>query len=216
LDGFTADDLIACYCRGVFPMADARHDERVFLVDPARRGVIPLDAFHVTRRLARTIRSGRFDVRIDTAFDAVVEACAAARPGRLETWINRPIQALCLELFGRGQAHSVETWRDGQLVGGLYGIALGAVFFGESMFSTERDASKVALAHLVARLRVGGYRLLDAQFITDHLASFGAVELSRGDYGLRLAEAIEGRGVWGKMAAWAGGGEALQAISQAS
>ena len=216
MDGFTADDLIACYRRGVFPMADARHDERVFLVDPARRGVIPLDEFHVSRRLARTLRSDRFDVRIDTAFNDVVEACAASRPGRLETWINRPIQALCQELFDRGQAHSIETWRDGQLVGGLYGISLGAAFFGESMFSTERDASKVALAHLVARLRVGGYTLLDAQFITDHLATFGAVELSRGDYAAVLAAAIEGRANFGRLNAYAGGGEALQAISQAS
>jgi leucyl/phenylalanyl-tRNA--protein transferase len=216
LDGFSADDLIACYRRGVFPMADARHDERVFLVDPARRGVMPLDEFHCPRRLARTVRSDRFQVRIDTAFCQVIEHCAAARPGRMETWINGPIQSLCLELFDRGKAHSVEAWLGDRLVGGLYGISLGAAFFGESMFSLERDASKVALTHLVARLKVGGYRLLDAQFITDHLAGFGAVEVSRADYGRQLAAAVSGHADFLKLPAYAGGAEALQAISQAS
>ena len=171
-------------------MADARHDEKLFLVDPARRGIIPLEDFHISRRLARTVRSNRFEVRVDSAFEAVIEACAAPRPGRLETWINRPIQSLCGELFARGLAHSVETWREGRLVGGLYGIALGAAFFGESMFSIERDASKVALAHLTARLRAGGFRLLDTQFITSHLESFGALEISRADYARRLAAAL--------------------------
>ena len=216
MDGFSADDLIACYRRGVFPMADARHDERVFLVDPARRGVMPLKGFHLPRRLARTVRADRFQVRIDTAFSEVIDHCAAARPGRMETWINGPIQSLCLELFDRGKAHSVETWLDGRLVGGLYGISLGAAFFGESMFSLERDASKVALVHLVARLRIGGYRLLDAQFITEHLAGFGAIEVSRADYGRQLADAVANHADFLKMNPYAGGAEALQAISQAS
>jgi leucyl/phenylalanyl-tRNA--protein transferase len=188
--GFTADDLIDCYRRGVFPMADARHDERLFLVDPARRGIIPLDTFHVPRRLARTLRSGRFEVRVDSDFGAVIEACAAPRPIRPETWINRTIQSLCCELFARGLAHSVETWREGRLVGGLYGIALGAAFFGESMFSLDRDASKVALIELVGRLRIGGFRLLDAQLITDHLLSFGAIEVPRAEYHRRLDIAL--------------------------
>ncbi|HWA61223.1 MAG TPA: leucyl/phenylalanyl-tRNA--protein transferase [Caulobacteraceae bacterium] len=214
--GFTADDLLACYRRGVFPMADARHDERVFLVDPARRGVIPLGGFHVSRRLARTIRADRFEVRIDTAFEAVIDACAAPRPGRLETWINGPIQTLCQQLHQRNMAHSVECWREGRLVGGLYGVSVGAAFFGESMFSLERDASKVALAHLVGRLRCGGYRLLDAQFITDHLASFGAVEISRADYMLRLADALGQRADFRRLDLQAPGAAALQAISQAS
>ena len=192
--GFTADDLIACYCRGVFPMADARHDERLFLVDPAKRGIIPLDEFHVSHRLARTVRQGRFEVRFDTAFNAVVEACAAPTTNRPETWINRTIQRLCLELHLRGEAHSVETWREGRMVGGLYGIAIGGAFFGESMFSLERDASKVALAHLVARLRCGGFVLLDAQLLTDHLRTFGAVEISRADYHTRLAKALVAEG----------------------
>jgi leucyl/phenylalanyl-tRNA--protein transferase len=215
VDGFTADDLIACYRRGVFPMADARHDERVFLVDPARRGIIPLEGFHVARRLARTVRSERFQVRVDSAFDAVIEACAAARPGRLETWINGPIQALCCDLNRRGLAHSVEAWRDGRLVGGLYGVALGGAFFGESMFSCERDASKVALTHLVGRLRAGGFLLLDAQFMTEHLASLGAVEISRADYARRLAQALDRAAEFGRLDPYAAGAEALSAVGAA-
>ncbi len=195
--GFTADDLLDCYRRGVFPMADARHDERLFLVDPARRGIIPLDGFHVSRRLARTIRQGRFETRFDSAFEAVIEACAAPSAGRSETWINQTIQSLCLELFKRRAAHSVETWRDGRLVGGLYGVTVGAAFFGESMFSLERDASKIALARLVERLGKKGFMLLDAQFVTDHLRSLGAVEISRGEYRRRLAVALEKKAVWG-------------------
>ncbi|WP_421737753.1 leucyl/phenylalanyl-tRNA--protein transferase [Caulobacter sp.] len=216
MDAFTVDDLITCYQRGVFPMADARHDESVFLIDPERRGVLPLDGVHIPRRLARTVRANTFEIRIDSAFDAVVEACATSRPGRLETWINAPIQRLYGELFARGLAHSVECWRDGAMVGGLYGVSLGAAFFGESMFSTERDASKVALAHLVARLRVGDYRLLDTQFITDHLLQFGALEISRADYRRRLARAWPGEADFYRLSTGATGADALQAISQAS
>jgi len=190
LRGLTAETLIDCYRRGVFPMADARHDERLFLVDPARRGVIPLDGFHVSRRLARTVRSGRFETRVDSAFDAVIEACAESRPGRRETWINHTIQSLCSDLFKLGTAHCVETWREGRLVGGLYGVAVGGAFFGESMFSVERDASKVALVRLVEQLKAGGFTLLDAQFVTEHLESLGALEISRGEYRKRLALAL--------------------------
>lgn len=190
MNGFDADDLIECYRQGVFPMADARHDEKLFLVEPARRGVIPLSGFAISRRLGRTLRSGRFEIRVDTAFGPVVAACAEPRPGRTETWINGTIEALCLELFDRGVAHSVETWREGRLVGGLYGVALGGAFFGESMFSWERDASKVALAHLVARLRAGGFTLLDTQFMTDHLLSFGAEEITKAGYRRRLRTAL--------------------------
>jgi leucyl/phenylalanyl-tRNA--protein transferase len=217
MDAFTVDDLITCYQRGVFPMADAREDESVFLIDPERRGVLPLDGVHLSRRLARTVRSDAFEVRIDSAFDAVVEACAASRPGRLETWINAPIQQLYGALFARGLAHSVECWRDGQMVGGLYGVSLGAAFFGESMFSTQRDASKVALMHLVARLRVGGFKLLDTQFITDHLIQFGAVEISRADYRRRLGKAwpLEAD-FYGLSTTGATGADVLQAINQAS
>jgi len=187
---FDARDLLDCYARGVFPMADAREDARVFLIDPERRGVIPLDRFHVSRRLARTVRGDPFEVRADTAFHQVVLACAAAGPGRTETWINRPIERLYLRLHELGFAHSVECWAEGELVGGLYGVALRGAFFGESMFSRRRDASKVALVHLVARLIAGGYRLLDAQFLTEHLAQFGAEEIERGDYHQRLAAAL--------------------------
>src|SRR5204863_1840202 len=141
---------------------DAREDARVFLIDPERRGVIPLERFHVSRRLARTVRADRFEIRADTAFHEVVLACAASGPGRTETWINRPIERLYLSLHERGFAHSVECWEDGDLVGGLYGVSLKGAFFGESMFSRRRDASNVALTHLVARLIAGGYRLLDA------------------------------------------------------
>jgi leucyl/phenylalanyl-tRNA--protein transferase len=189
-DSFDDDDLLDCYRQGVFPMADARHDRRMFLVDPVRRGILPLDGLRVSRRLARTVRSGRFEARLDSAFAEVIAACAASRPGRLETWINGSIEALCLRLFERGFAHSVEAWRDGRLVGGLYGIAIGGAFFGESMFSVERDASKVALVHLVERLNAGGFALLDTQFITDHLASLGAIEISRTDYRARLKRAL--------------------------
>ncbi len=188
--GFGAEDLIECYRRGVFPMADARDDERLFLVDPERRGIIPLDGFRISRRLARTLRSDRFETRVDTAFAEVVAACAAPSDGRPETWINRSIERLCGELYRRGLAHSVETWRGGALVGGLYGVALGGAFFGESMFSAERDASKAALAHLVARLKAQGFALLDAQFVTAHLERFGAAEISRDEYRRRLASAL--------------------------
>lgn len=216
MDAFTVDDLITCYQRGVFPMADAREDESIFLIDPERRGVLPLDGVHLSRRLARTVRSDAFEVRVDSAFDAVVESCATSRPGRLETWINAPIQQLYGELFARGLAHSVECWREGQMVGGLYGVSIGAAFFGESMFSTQTDASKVALMHLVARLKVGGFRLLDTQFITDHLMQFGAVEISRADYRRRLAKAWPAPADFYGLAAGATGADVLQAISQAS
>jgi leucyl/phenylalanyl-tRNA--protein transferase len=187
---FDARDLLSCYARGVFPMADARDDERVFLIDPERRGILPLGDFHVSRRLARTVRADPFEVKTDTDFREVVRQCAEAGPGRPETWINHPIEDLYVRLFELGHAHSVECWKDGVLVGGLYGVALQGAFFGESMFSRMRDASKVALTHLVARLILGGYRLLDAQFMTDHLTQFGAVEISRLDYHRRLSRAL--------------------------
>ena len=210
---FTWRDLVDCYAQGVFPMADSRDDARIFLVDPEWRGVLPLEAFHVPRRLARSVRSDVFQVRVDTAFPAVVKACAAAREGREDTWINAPIEALYGELFGEGLAHSVECWRDGLLVGGLYGVALGGAFFGESMFSDVRDASKVALVHLAARLIAGRYQLLDAQFMTDHLAQFGAREIPRAEYRRRLALARERNGDFYAMPPSASGAEVLQTVS---
>jgi leucyl/phenylalanyl-tRNA--protein transferase len=218
MSAFTAADLLDCYARGVFPMADARNDERLFLVDPERRGVIPLDDFHIPRRLARTVRADVYEVRIDSAFPRVVEACAQAAPDRPDTWINLPIEALYGELFALGAAHSVECWLEGKLVGGLYGVSLHGAFFGESMFSRARDASKVALVHLVARLIAGGYVLLDAQFMTEHLAQFGTREISRAQYHQRLGRALAvegdfyalGSGATGA-AAGAGSGAGLEA-----
>ena len=212
---FGPRELLECYGRGVFPMADAREDDRVFLIDPEKRGVIPLDAFHVSRRLARTVRGDPFDIRIDTAFSRVVLECAAPKPGRTETWINGVIEDLYAQLFEMGHAHSVECWEGDELVGGLYGVSLGAAFFGESMFSRRTDASKVALVHLVARLLADGYRLLDAQFITDHLSTFGAIEIPRAEYHRRLARALQAQASL-QRAAVGTGAAALQVISQAS
>ena len=213
---FTTDDLLDCYREGVFPMADARHDKKIFLVDPTRRGVLPLDSLKISRRLARTVRSDRFEVRVDSDFEGVIAACAAPRPGRLETWINGSIEWLCTRLNQNGFAHSIETWREGRMVGGLYGIAIGGAFFGESMFSIETDASKVALVHLVSRLRFGGFSLLDAQFLTDHLTTLGAVEISRADYRDRLAEALKLTADFGRMPIQTVGAAALHATSQRS
>lgn len=219
MESFSPRDLLACYARGVFPMADAREDARVFLIDPERRGVIPLQDFHLAKRLARTVRGDHFEVRVDTAFHDVVLACAAPGPGRTETWINRPIERLYLKLHDMGFAHSVECWRDERLVGGLYGVALKGAFFGESMFSRCRDASKVALVHLVARLLAGGFTLLDAQFMTEHLAQFGAEEISRREYQKRLAVALAADADFqraGAGGALATGAAVLQVINQAS
>ncbi len=215
MEAFGPLQLLACYTRGVFPMADAREDDRIFLVDPEWRGVIPLERFHVPRRLARTVRRDPFEVRFDSAFDQVVARCAEAAPDRQDTWINPAIQTLYGDLFEIGSAHSVECWRDDALVGGLYGVSLGAAFFGESMFSRATDASKVALVHLVARLIGGGYRLLDAQFITEHLTQFGAEQISRTEYHRRLGHALGAVAAFGDQPALPGEA-ALQVISQAS
>ena len=209
MPALSAHDLLDCYARGVFPMADAREDAKVFLIDPERRGVIPLDQFHVSRRMARTVRAEPFEIRLNTAFHEVVLACAASGPGRTQTWINRPIEQLYLELHEMGHAHSLECWSEGELVGGLYGVSLGRVFFGESMFSRRRDASKVALIHLVGRLIAGGYQLLDTQFMTEHLAQFGAQEIPRSEYHRRLSAALADYGVGGDGAATGGTGGAV-------
>ncbi len=190
--GFGPEALLACYARGVFPMAESRDDPRVFIVEPDQLGVIPLDGFHIPSRLRRTVRSEPFEVRVDTAFEAVLEGCAAAQsPERDDTWINGPIRRLYSALHAQGFVHSIECWKDDRLCGGLYGVSLGGAFFGESMFSRERDASKVALVHLVGRLRKGGWTLLDAQFLTDHLSQFGAVETPQAAYLRRLAPALK-------------------------
>jgi leucyl/phenylalanyl-tRNA--protein transferase len=189
-DVVTPSLLLRAYACGIFPMADSATDPNLFWVEPSLRGVIPLDQFHVPKRLVRTVRSDLYEVRVDSDFDAVIDGCAAPRPGRRATWINGPIRELYGALFRQGHVHTVETWLNGQLVGGLYGVKLGAAFFGESMFSLERDASKVALVHLAARLRRGGFALLDTQFVTDHLLQFGTVELRREVYLKRLEEAL--------------------------
>ena len=198
----TPQMLLRAYALGIFPMAESAEDEEIFWVEPRERAIFPLDSFHVSRSLAKTVRQDRFEVVADGDFDAVLELCAAPAPTREKTWINAQIRKLYRALFDLGVAHTIECWRDGELVGGLYGVALGAAFFGESMFHRERDASKVALAHLVARLRAGGFRLLDTQFMTDHLASLGAKEVSRVVYRKLLVGAIEPPGgefwVWPK------------------
>jgi leucyl/phenylalanyl-tRNA--protein transferase len=187
----TPEILLRAYAVGLFPMAERRDDPTLFWIDPEKRGILPLDGFHVSRRLRRTVRSGRYEVRCNTAFGDVVRACAAPGPNRKDTWINDEILSLYADLHALGRAHCVETWLDGELVGGLYGVSLGAAFFGESMFSLARDASKVALVHLVARLVKGGYKLLDTQFVTDHLTQFGVVELPRAGYRELLSEALD-------------------------
>jgi leucyl/phenylalanyl-tRNA--protein transferase len=187
----TPDLLLQAYRIGVFPMGERRDDPKLYWLDPRLRAVLPLDGFHLSKRLARTVRSGHFEVSADTAFLDVMRACAEPRPGHPESWINDPILSLYGELHSRGHAHSIECRVDGRLVGGLYGVSVGATFFGESMFSRERDASKVALVHLVARLIKGGFRLLDCQFMTEHLRSFGAIEIPREAFKALLGEAVE-------------------------
>jgi leucyl/phenylalanyl-tRNA--protein transferase len=188
----TPEMLLRAYACGIFPMAESVDDPTLFWVEPEQRGIIPLDGFRVPSRLARTVRSDTFTVRVDTAFKAVIDGCAAPQPGRDSTWINKRIRDLYTGLHDIGYCHSVEAWQDGDLVGGLYGVSLGRAFFGESMFHRARDASKVALVHLVARLIAGGFVLLDTQFVTEHLRSFGAMEVPRRRYRALLDKAITG------------------------
>jgi leucyl/phenylalanyl-tRNA--protein transferase len=206
------DLLLRAYSVGVFPMADSRDATDIFWVEPKKRGVLPLDGFHLSHSLRKTLRSDRFAVTADRAFARVMQSCAEATADRPETWINGQIEQAYTILHRNGHAHSIEVWRcgdiGGELVGGLYGVSLGGAYFGESMFSRMADASKIALAHLVARLRFGGYKLLDCQFITDHLASLGAIEIGRADY-RALLDAALGAGV----AAAAGGAPASASAS---
>jgi leucyl/phenylalanyl-tRNA---protein transferase len=188
--------LLRAYRAGIFPMAESADDPELFWVDPKRRGILPLDRFHVPRRLRRVVRQERFEVRVDSDFAATLTACAEATEKRPNTWINEEIVRLYSALHRRGAAHSVEAWQAGALVGGLYGVSLGGAFFGESMFSRVADASKVALVHLVALMRTGGYSLLDVQFVTSHLSQFGALEVPRAQYHRLLAEALAYRCVF--------------------
>jgi leucyl/phenylalanyl-tRNA--protein transferase len=188
----TPQILLRAYACGIFPMAESVDDPTLFWVEPEMRGVIPLDGFRVTSRLARTVRSDIFRITVNTAFKAVIDGCAAPQAGRDNTWINKRIRDLYTGLHELRHCHSVEVWQGDDLVGGLYGVSLGRAFFGESMFHRARDASKVALVHLVARLIVGGFVLLDTQYVTEHLRSFGATEISRRRYCARLDDAIKG------------------------
>jgi leucyl/phenylalanyl-tRNA--protein transferase len=188
----TPEMLLRAYACGIFPMAESVDDPTLFWVEPEQRGIIPLDGFRISSRLARTVRSDAFTVSVDTAFKAVIDGCAAPQPGRDDTWINKRIRELYTGLYDIGHCHSVEVWQDGELAGGLYGVNLGRAFFGESMFHRARDASKVALVHLVARLIAGGFVLLDTQFVTEHLRTFGATEVSRRRYRALLDKALAG------------------------
>ncbi|CCD94213.1 leucyl, phenylalanyl-tRNA-protein transferase [Bradyrhizobium sp. ORS 375] len=188
----TPEVLLRAYACGIFPMAESADDPSLFWVEPELRGVIPLDGFRVASRLARTVRSDAFTVTVNQAFKAVMDGCAEPQPGREDTWINRRIRELYSGLYALGHCHSVECWQDGELVGGLYGVSLGRAFFGESMFHRTRDASKVALVHLVARLIAGGFELLDTQYVTEHLKTFGAVEIPRRRYTVLLEKALQG------------------------
>ena len=187
----TADQILRAYALGVFPMARQHDDPKLYWVDPEKRGILPLNGFHLSRSMRKVLRRETFQLRVDTAFDQVLALCAESTARRPETWINAEIVRLFTDLHHAGLAHSIESWQDGKLVGGLYGLGLGSAFFGESMFSRTTDASKVALAYLVALMRKGGYTLLDTQFVTDHLAQFGAVEVPRRDYLRMLAQALD-------------------------
>lgn len=187
----TPQVLLKAYACGLFPMAESAEDPGLFWLEPERRGILPFKDFHLPRRLRRTIRNDVFQIRVSTDFQAVIDGCSEPMPGRQKTWINSEIRRLYSELFEMGYCHTVEAWHEGKLVGGLYGVSLNGAFFGESMFTFKTDASKVCLAHLVARMIVGGYSLLDTQFVTDHLSKFGTKEVPQADYNNRLSEALK-------------------------
>ena len=189
--GITPEILLRAYSIGLFPMAESADDPEIFWVEPELRGVLPLDTFHVSKSLAKTIRRKPFDIRFNTDFDAVIAACAEQTNGRPSTWINKTIRSLYSTLNHIGHAHSVEAWEDGKLVGGLYGVSLGSAFFGESMFSRRTDASKICLVYLVERLRQRGFTLLDTQFTTEHLRTFGAIDVPKDEYAKMLEKAME-------------------------
>ena len=213
VQGIDPDLLLHAYATGVFPMADGADAAEVYWVEPRRRGILPLEGFHLSHSLARRLSRDQFAFTTDSAFGEVVEACAEPAPGRESTWINAAIADAVTALHRRGRAHSVECWEGGALVGGLYGVQLGAAFYGESMFSRVTDASKAALAALVARLRRGGFRLLDCQFLTEHLASLGAVEIPRSRYSVLLADALSVEADWAAFDAASAGASSVGASS---
>jgi leucyl/phenylalanyl-tRNA---protein transferase len=210
----TPQVLLKAYACGIFPMAESADDPALYWIEPQQRGVLPLEQVHVPRRLARTLRQGVYDVRVDTDFDGVISGCATSRPGRRTTWINPRIRSLYRDLFRSGHCHTVEAWTCGRLAGGLYGVALNGVFFGESMFSTERDASKVALVYLCARLIRGGFSLLDTQFVTEHLRQFGTVEIERTEFHKLLEKALAHEADFGALPKDATAEDVLAAVAR--
>lgn len=212
----TPQVLLKAYACGIFPMAESAHDNALYWIEPEYRGVLPLDNVHVSKRLARTIRQEKFEIRIDYNFKNVIDGCAEPNPDRPSTWINDRIRELYTALFKQGHCHTVEAWLDDKLVGGLYGVHIGGAFFGESMFSRERDASKVALIYLVARLNHGGFKLLDTQFVTDHLRTFGAEEVNRDQFQRLLDGAINLRSDFLGLPADASPETVLQLVNQTS
>jgi leucyl/phenylalanyl-tRNA--protein transferase len=195
----TPEVLLKAYACGIFPMAESADDPALYWIEPDMRGIIPLEGFHLPARLARTVRSTPFTVWVDRDFDTLIDGCAEAKPDRDRTWINERIRKIYRGLFERGHCHTIEVYDGDLLVGGLYGVSLGRAFFGESMFHRARDASKIALVHLIARLRAGGYRLLDTQYVTDHLKTFGAVEVGKRRYHRLLEDALVGEADFGAL-----------------
>jgi leucyl/phenylalanyl-tRNA--protein transferase len=208
----TPEVLLKAYACGIFPMAENADDPALYWIEPEKRGIIPFEGFHVPSRLARTVRSDRFSVHVNRDFDGVLDGCAEPQPGRSRTWINARIRTLYQKLYDIGHCHSIEAYENEELVGGLYGVCLGRAFFGESMFHRSTDASKVALVHLVARLKAGGFRLLDTQFVTDHLKTFGALEVTRRQYHKMLESALVGEADFAALSRSMTGVEALQQI----
>ena len=208
--------VLKAYACGIFPMAESAEDPSIYWIEPRERGILPLDAFHLPRSLAKAVRRADHEVRIDSDFEGVIDACAEPAPGRRKTWINAEIRRIYCDLHRIGHAHSVEVWRQDRLIGGLYGVSLGAAFFGESMFHRERDASKIALVHLVARLRAGGYELLDTQFVTDHLTRFGATEIPRKRYQKLLEAALAKPADFFQLPIPSSSDDVLQSVSQTS
>jgi leucyl/phenylalanyl-tRNA--protein transferase len=212
----TPQVLLKAYSCGIFPMAESAGDSALYWIEPQQRGILPLDRVHIPRRLARSVRTSPVQVRIDEDFESIISGCAESKPGRRSTWINSRIRSLYRELFGMQYCHTVGVWRDDELVGGLYGLALGGAFFGESMFSYERDASKIALVHLVARLIAGGFTLLDTQFVTEHLRQFGTIEVDRSAFQETLEAALPVTADFNALPRIVDGETALSIISNAS
>jgi leucyl/phenylalanyl-tRNA---protein transferase len=208
----TPQVLLKAYACGIFPMAESADDPALYWIEPQQRGILPLGSLHIPRRLARTVRQGEYEIRVDHDFEAVIDGCAMSRPGRRTTWINRRIRGLYRDLFNSGYCHTVEAWSEGRLAGGLYGVALNGAFFGESMFSNARDASKVALVHLCARLIAGGFMLLDTQFVTEHLKQFGTQEVDRNEFHKLLEMALAHAADFGALPAHASPEQVLQIV----